>query len=110
MQRSVWRKNSALAAGKRKSLPHVLPPAWAAVPAGNKAAGKAAADRGSRFVAVRKAAADRGSCFAAVRKAAAGRGSHSVAVHKAAGRDSHFAVVDLAAAECYCFVVVSVDP
>ena len=57
---------------------------------------KAAAGRGSRFVAVRKAAADRGSCFASV--------------HKAVGRGSHFAVVDLVAAECYCFVVVSVDP
>ena len=74
-------------------MPHVLPPAWAAVPAGNKAA----VGRGSRSAAVRKVAADRGSRFVAVRKAAA-------------GRDSHFAVVDLVAAECYCFVVVSVDP
>lgn len=46
----------------------------------------------------------------AVRKAAADRGSRFVAVHKAVGRGSHFAVVDLVAAECYCFVVVSVDP
>ena len=81
------------------------------MPAGNRAA----ADRGSRFVAVRKAAADRGSHFVAVRKAvagkaAAGRGSRFVAVHKAVDRGSHFAVVDLVAAECYCFVVVSVDP
>ena len=81
-----------MAAGKRKSLPHVLPPAWAAVPAGNRAA----ADRSSRFVAVSKAAA--------------GRGSRFVAARKAVGRGSHFAVVDLVAAECYCFVVVSVDP
>ena len=101
-------------------MPHVLPPAWAAVPAGNRAAAgrgsrfvavrKAAADRGSRFVAAHKAAADRGSRFAAVRKAAAGRGSRSAAVRKAVGRGSHFVVVDLVAAECYCFVVVSVDP
>ena len=91
-------------------MPHVLPPAWAAVPAGNKAAGKAAVGRGSRFVAVRKAAAGRGSRFAAVRKVAADRGSRFVAARKVAGRDSHFAVVDLVAAECYCFVIVSVDP
>ena len=95
-----------MAAGKRKSLPHVLPPAWAAVPAGNRAA----AGRGSRFVAVRKAAAGKSSRSVAVRKAAADRGSRFVAVHKAVGRGSHFAVVDLVAAECYCFVVVSVDP
>ena len=74
------------------------------------AVSKAAAGRGSRFVAVRKAAADRGSRFVAVRKAAAGRSSRFVAVHKAVDRGSHFAVVDLVAAECYCFVVVSVDP
>ena len=71
---------------------------------------KAAAGRGSRFVAVRKAAAGRSSRSVAVRKAAADRGSRFVAVHKAVGRGSHFAVVDLVAAECYCFVVVSVDP
>ena len=71
---------------------------------------KAAAGRDSRFVAVRKAAAGRGSRFVAARKAAADRGSRSAAVHKAVGRGSHFAVVDLVAAECYCFVVVSVDP
>ena len=46
----------------------------------------------------------------AVCKAAAGRGSRFVAARKAVGRGSHFAVVDLVAAECYCFVVVSVDP
>ena len=71
---------------------------------------KAAAGRGSRFVAVRNAAAGRSSRSVAVRKAAADRGSRFVAVHKAVGRGSHFAVVDLVAAECYCFVVVSVDP
>ena len=71
---------------------------------------KAAAGRGSRFVAVRKAAAGRGSRFVAAHKVAADRGSRSAAVHKAVGRGSHFAVVDLVAAECYCFVVVSVDP
>lgn len=71
---------------------------------------KAAAGRGSRFVAVRKAAAGKSSRSVAVRKAAADRGSRFVAVHKAVGRGSHFAVVDLVAAECYCFVVVSVDP
>ena len=71
---------------------------------------KAAGGRGSRFVAVRKAAAGRSSRSVAVRKAAADRGSRFVAVHKAVGRGSHFAVVDLVAAECYCFVVVSVDP
>ena len=71
---------------------------------------KAAAGRGSRFVAVRKAAAGRSSRSVAVSKAAADRGSRFVAVHKAVGRGSHFAVVDLVAAECYCFVVVSVDP
>ena len=61
-------------------------------------------------MAVRKAAAGRSSRFAAVHKAAAGKGSRFAAVHKAVGRGSHFAVVDLVAAECYCFVVVSVDP
>lgn len=76
------------------------------MPAGNRAA----ADRSSRFVAVCKAAAGRGSRFVAVRKAAADRGSRFVAARKAVGRGSHFAVVDLVAAECYCFVVVSVDP